>query len=577
MAQRSRYNPEYENSWALVVGIEAYRHASPLGYACNDAQAFADQLVNRFDFPKENVTVLLDADATLHKIRKAMAQFVPNTVAEDRVIVFYAGHGHTVPGYRREAGYLVPVAGKTDDTSTLLPWDELVSNSNVIPAKHMLFIMDACYGGLMAMRGLAPGSNRFVRDMLSRFSRQVLTAGKADELVADSGGPRDGHSIFTGHLLNALEGAVGSAGGLLSANLVMPYVYDRVGGDPHSRQTPHYGYLDGDGDLFFTIPPVDSDPSKKKDTDDILIEVPAHLHAPDQVPEPGSPLERIKEYLSEPQHRIKLDELVKRELRAVRQRVSEDNFPIQGSNASSEALTERLRKYEESVATLLEVAIVIGKWADYEQQSVVREIGHVLAGEIEPKGGLVLWLSLRWYPMLLAMYGAGIAAIYGDNYRTLRSLFCTEIRHHQRTERTTVLQATVRAMLEVNRMDAFKALPELSNRYTPQSDYIFTRMQPILEDVLFLGNRYEYLFDRFEILYALTHADLSDHVWGPIGRFGWKHNTRDENPFTQLLSEAKREGDDWPPLRHGFFRRSYARFEEVSSEFEANLAKLNWF
>ncbi len=487
MAQRSRYNPKYENSWALVVGIDAYRHASPLGYACKDAQAFADQLVTRFDFPKENVTVLMDADATLHKIRKVMAQFVRNTVAEDRVIVFYAGHGHTVPGYRREAGYLVPVAGNTDDTSTLLPWAELASNSNVIPAKHMLFIMDACYGGLMAMRGLAPGSNRFVGDMLSRFSRQVLTAGKADELVADSGGPRDGHSIFTGHLLDVLEGAVGNTDGLLSANTVMAYVYDRVSRDPHSHQTPHYGYLDGDGDLFFRIPQIDSDPAKKKDTDDILIEVPAHLHAPDQVTEPASPLERTKEYLSDPQHRIKLHDLVKRELRAVRQRLSEDNLPIQRSNPSADDFTARLRAYEESVATLLQIGIVIGQWADETQQSVVREIGHVLAGEIEAKGGIVLWLSLRWYPMQLAMYATGIAAIHGDNYRTLRSLFCTEVRHAQRAERTTVLEATVRAMLELNRMNAFKILPDLSRAYTPQSEYLFTRMQPILEDVLFLG------------------------------------------------------------------------------------------
>ncbi len=577
MAQRSRYNPEYENSWALVVGIDAYRHASPLGYACNDARAFADQLVDRFDFPKGNVTLLLDARATLQQIRKGMAQFVQKTVAEDRVIVFYAGHGHTVPGYRREAGYLVPVAGKTDDTSTLLPWEELVSTSNVIPAKHLLFIMDACYGGLLAMRGLAPGSNRFVRDMLSRFSRQVLTAGKADELVADSGGPRDGHSIFTGHLLDALEGAVGTTGGLLSANVVMPYVYDRVGRDPHSRQTPHYGYLDGDGDLFFTIPEVDADPGKRKDADDILIEVPAHLHAPDQVSAPGSPLERVKEYLSAPQHRIKLHELVKGELRAVRQRLSEDRFPIQGSSPSADDLTARLRAYEESVATLLQIGIVIGQWADETQQSVVREIGHVLAGEIEAKGGLVLWLSLRWYPMLLAMYGTGIAAIHGDNYRTLRSLFCTEVRHHQRAERTTVLQATVRAMLELKRSDAFKLLPDLSKMYTPQSEYLFTRMQPILEDALFLGNRYEYLFDRFEILYALSHVDLEDRSWGPIGRFGWKYGMRDENPFKELLDEVKRERDEWPPLRAGLFRGSYARFEEVSSQFEAGLAKLNWF
>ena len=69
----------------------------------------------------------------------------------------------------------------------------------------MLFVMDACYGGLVFTRSLAPGSMRFLKDMLLRYSRQVLTAGKADEVVADSGGPVSGHSIFTGYFIEALK------------------------------------------------------------------------------------------------------------------------------------------------------------------------------------------------------------------------------------------------------------------------------------------------------------------------------------------------------------------------------------
>jgi hypothetical protein len=53
-----------------------------------------------------------------------------------------------------------------------------------------------------------------------RFSRQVLTAGKADEAVADSNGPRPGYSISTGHLLDAVEGAALSDG-VLTASGVM--------------------------------------------------------------------------------------------------------------------------------------------------------------------------------------------------------------------------------------------------------------------------------------------------------------------------------------------------------------------
>src|SRR2546425_1565907 len=140
--------------------------------------------------------------------------------------------------------------------------------------------MDACYGGLAISRGVQPGSTRFLKDMLQRYSRQVLTAGKADEVVSDVGGPRPGHSVFTGHLLEALEGKAATSSGILSANAVMAYVYDKVSTDGQSKQTPHYGYLDGDGDFLFSAPQI-SELSKHLDKDlDLLVPVPANLQPP---------------------------------------------------------------------------------------------------------------------------------------------------------------------------------------------------------------------------------------------------------------------------------------------------------
>src|SRR5262249_18004720 len=148
------------------------------------------------------------ASATRDGIRTAFFKYVNGTAVQpdDRIIVFFAGHGHTVRGNRGgETGFLIPVDGKIDDLATLVRWDDLTSNAELIAAKHIFFLMDACYGGLALFRKtLTPGSKRFLGNMLRRYSRQVLTAGKADEPVADSGGPRPGHSVFTGHVLDIL-------------------------------------------------------------------------------------------------------------------------------------------------------------------------------------------------------------------------------------------------------------------------------------------------------------------------------------------------------------------------------------
>jgi len=243
MTSYSVYEAKYSKSWALVIGINDYHHVPPLGYACQDAQAIASLLGSTLGFPDGGVALLLDKDASRSGIMSSFLRFTGEDVSsDDRVVVFFAGHGCTRTGRRGEIGYLIPQDGDPSDLSTLVRWDDLTRNAELIRAKHVLFIMDACYGGLAVTRSLPPGSARFLKDMLQRYARQVLTAGKADEVVADAGGPRPGHSIFTGHLLDALEGGAASSDGVISANAVMAYVYDRVARDPHSRQSPTTGF-----------------------------------------------------------------------------------------------------------------------------------------------------------------------------------------------------------------------------------------------------------------------------------------------------------------------------------------------
>jgi len=119
-------------------------------HAANDASAVAEILTKKFDFPTDNVRVLLDSKATRENIMKEFLLLADSSKVgpDDRILVFFAGHGHTVSGRRGETGFLVPVDGKADELATLIRWDELTRNADLISAKHMLFLMDACYGGL---------------------------------------------------------------------------------------------------------------------------------------------------------------------------------------------------------------------------------------------------------------------------------------------------------------------------------------------------------------------------------------------------------------------------------------------
>jgi len=252
--EQPSYKPSYDSSWAVVIGIDQYRFAAPLSYAGNDATSVSTILTQKLGFPKGQVILLQNAEATKESI---LCQFIGlHTKAhpDDRVLFFFAGHGYTVQGNKGQIGYLVPVDGDVKNLSSLIRWDDITRNAELIQAKHIFFVMDACYSGLALRRVITSGVKRFLTDMLQRPSRQVITAGKADQTVADGGGDSGQNSIFTGHLLEGLNGAAANAEGVLTAGSLMSWVSQKVGQHPSSSQTPHYGHIEGDGDFVFLTP-----------------------------------------------------------------------------------------------------------------------------------------------------------------------------------------------------------------------------------------------------------------------------------------------------------------------------------
>ena len=73
----------YDNSWAVIIGINEYEHVDKLNYAVQDAEAIQDLLISNFNFPKENIIMLTDGDATLTNIRTKLFE-VATMVNESR-------------------------------------------------------------------------------------------------------------------------------------------------------------------------------------------------------------------------------------------------------------------------------------------------------------------------------------------------------------------------------------------------------------------------------------------------------------------------------------------------------------
>ena len=245
----------YANSWAIVVGIDKYQKWPQLQYAVRDAEGVGQLLVQKFGFAPERVLTLKNEQATRAGIlaafhdRLAHGKLQPN----DRLFVFFAGHGATRKlSSGRDLGYIVPSDADPDKLATdAIPMTEIQNIAESLPAKHALFVMDACYSGLGLTRGGANGS--FLRDNARRLGRQMLTAGGTDQLVSD-GGP-NGHSVFTWTLLQALGGKADLNGdGLITGTELAAYVAPAV--SSVSQQTPAFGSLPGSegGEFVFELP-----------------------------------------------------------------------------------------------------------------------------------------------------------------------------------------------------------------------------------------------------------------------------------------------------------------------------------
>jgi peptidoglycan/xylan/chitin deacetylase (PgdA/CDA1 family)/tetratricopeptide (TPR) repeat protein len=251
----------YRESWAVIIGVNDYEKWPKLRYAVNDANGIEEALVSRFGFKPDHIRKLLNGDATRQRVMQVLGDELTDSrkvEREDRVFFFFAGHGATrTLDDGRQIGFIVPVdADQSNYYSTAISMTALREAADLIPAKHIYFVMDSCYSGLAMSRGTSSFSKdrSYLEEVTRRSARQILTAGGAEQEVADDG--PNGHSVFTWAFLQGLEGAADLDGnGVITASELGAYVSPIV--SSFARQTPVVGNLVGSegGEFLFELQP----------------------------------------------------------------------------------------------------------------------------------------------------------------------------------------------------------------------------------------------------------------------------------------------------------------------------------
>ncbi len=270
----------YRSSWALLIGINKYPNLPikyQLRYAVNDVNALKKVLIEQYGFPESNIITLIDEQATRQNIIESMGQLTDRKKVDtkDRIIFYFSGHGQTVAlDDGGEMGYLLPYDANVDMDNVSNPYpyyttcigmDELKRLSRLIPAKHVLFLIDSCYSGLAVSGrgGLVPTTANYIGKVATLKARQIITAGLKGDISYED--PDWGHGAFTYKLLEALQtGVADNDGDGIITGLELASHLRNVVPNISSTQTPNYGYFEGEGEFLFLR--LDSKINKKSES-----------------------------------------------------------------------------------------------------------------------------------------------------------------------------------------------------------------------------------------------------------------------------------------------------------------------
>ena len=247
----------YDKMTAVIIGIDRYQNLSAskqLSLAVKDAKGVEKVLRENYTF--DRIITLYNEQATRENIIKTLQGDLSSLGVDDGVLIYFSGHGVTYPTIqKKDLGFLVPHDGSLEQNEMYKNISMLQLKSEIapmVPAKHLLIIADACFGGLLldtrSASVAASHKTSYLRQITSEPVRQIITAGGKGETVLD-GGPR-GHSVFTGRLIEALA----DVDDFITAKEIGVGLQRKVYGDAAARghkQRPQVGEIYGTGDFVF--------------------------------------------------------------------------------------------------------------------------------------------------------------------------------------------------------------------------------------------------------------------------------------------------------------------------------------
>ena len=275
---------------------------------------------------------------------------------------------------------------------------------------------------------------------------------------------------------------------------------------------------------------------------------------------------KLKRYMSEPRHRIRLSDLIDETVQEIVERLSDETFAPAGPiPPTSESITHRVKAYDAACSKLTAMAVVAGRWAEEEHWSEWQRALVRLAGtrRITETAQVSLWRDLQRYPATLLLYALGLGAVDGNQPEFLNSLLTTKVRVDNEEEMTAA-EALPPSLMCYKSEYVMQELEGMANRHAPLNDWIRDVLRGSTERAIRDDTRFSRAFDELEILIAAAVGEVQ--MWGdhraPPACSCYRRGRSYSRIMEVILDSVQREKAGSAYVRSGIFGEDWEECQD---------------
>ena len=254
----------FQHGYALLIGVGTYLYIprANIPVSVKDAHQVAETLLNPklCGYPKDNVTLLHDQQATRENILQAFTTLADRAGPEDTVFLYYSGHG----AYGADGNYYLTCADTRTYAEkvakvTAISEGELLACLQLIKSRRLVFFCNACHAGEIsphldledqddALESLSLPHETADAILSTGQGRVIVTACREEQKSWIGNGSL---SIFAQALVDGLKGkGARNNGGMISAFDLYEVLYKwvkKAAADLGHEQEPEITVLKGVG------------------------------------------------------------------------------------------------------------------------------------------------------------------------------------------------------------------------------------------------------------------------------------------------------------------------------------------